>query len=55
LSGIIAADENTKKRKALVVKKGKREAKKVKNKSIDESEASWDEGLEGLDCIVVKS
>jgi DNA-binding protein H-NS len=55
LSGIIAAEKNTKKRKTPAAKKGKREARKVKDESIDESEASQDEGLEILDCIVVKS
>ena len=54
LAGLRAAEENTKKKKTPVAKKGKWEARKVKDESIDESEASQDEGLEILDCIVVK-
>jgi hypothetical protein len=55
LSGIIAAEENTKKRETLAAKKGKRKARKFKDEFIDESEASQDEGLEILECVVVKS
>ena len=54
LSGIKTAEENTKKRKTPVAKKGKRGARKVKEESLDESEASQDAGLEILECIEVK-
>jgi hypothetical protein len=54
LSGITVAEENTKKRKTPALKMGKRGARKFKDESIDESKASHDEGLEILDCIVVK-
>jgi hypothetical protein len=36
-----------------VAKRGKRRARKVKEKSIDKYEAIQDEGLEILDCIEV--
>jgi hypothetical protein len=55
LSGIIAVEKNTKKRKTPAAKKGKREARKVEDESIDKSEAIQDEGLEILHYIVVKS
>ena len=51
LSSIKTAEENIKKRKHLRQKKVKREAGKVKEKSIDESESSQHEGLEILDCM----
>lgn len=54
MSGLKTAEENINKRKTSVIKKGKRGARKVKEESIDESEASHDEELEILECIEVK-
>jgi hypothetical protein len=54
-SEIIAAEKNTKKGKTPAAKKGKREVRKVKHESIDNSGASQDKRLEILDCIVAKS
>jgi len=50
----VEAEKQTKKRKAMRTKKGKREASDVEQESTDESEASQDEELVILDCIDVK-
>jgi hypothetical protein len=54
LSGITAAEENTKKRKIIGMKKGRRGRSPVVEDSSDESESSQTESLVVLDCIEVQ-